>query len=72
MILTSLKDQVRLCASRKAAARSSASFCPSISVRPHEVVGPRFGPTVDQTEADALKVYKEACEITIAQYNPAL
>ncbi len=26
---------------------------------------------VDQTEAEALKVYTEACETTIVHYNPA-
>ncbi|MEW1906219.1 HNH endonuclease family protein [Streptomyces sp. NPDC086147] len=31
----------------------------------------RWGLTVDQTEAEALKVYAEACETTIVHYNPA-
>ncbi|MFC8270348.1 HNH endonuclease family protein [Streptomyces cinereoruber] len=31
----------------------------------------RWGLTVDKTEAEALKVYAEACETTIVHYNPA-
>ncbi len=31
----------------------------------------RWSLTVDQTEAEALKVYAEACETTVVHYNPA-
>ncbi|MFC7924350.1 HNH endonuclease family protein [Streptomyces cinereoruber] len=31
----------------------------------------RWGLPVDQTEAEALKVYAEACETTVVHYNPA-
>ncbi|MFC9734339.1 HNH endonuclease family protein [Streptomyces roseolus] len=31
----------------------------------------RWGLTADQAEADALKVYAEACETTVVQYTPA-
>ncbi|MGA5499430.1 HNH endonuclease family protein [Streptomyces cinereoruber] len=31
----------------------------------------RWGLTVDQTEAEALKVYAAACETTVVHYNPA-
>ncbi|MGW3377424.1 HNH endonuclease family protein [Streptomyces hydrogenans] len=31
----------------------------------------RWGLTVDQAEADALKVYAEACETTVVHYTPA-
>ncbi len=30
----------------------------------------RWGLTADQTEAEALKVYAEACETTVVHYNP--
>lgn len=31
----------------------------------------RWGLTADQGEADALKVYAEACETTVVHYSPA-
>lgn len=31
----------------------------------------RWGLTVDQAEADALKVYAETCETTVVHYTPA-